>query len=85
MVNMESVMTTRSVASTQAQNHFGQILDDVIQNDTRYVIKRRGVPQAIVLSLADFGRLLADKSERTKMENLVHELRPVYDLGETVV
>jgi prevent-host-death family protein len=82
--NMENPTMIRSVASTQAQNHFGQILDDVIQNDTRYVIKRRGVPQVVVLSLVDFERLLADEDERIRMGNVVRELQPVYNLGETV-
>jgi prevent-host-death family protein len=77
-------MATRSIASTQAQNHFGQILDDVIRNETRYVIKRHGVPQVIVLSLADFGRLLVDEGERARLGEMVRELQPVYDLGETV-
>jgi prevent-host-death family protein len=82
--NMENPTMIRSVASTQAQNHFGQILDDVIQNDTRYVIKRRGVPKVVVLSLVDFERLLADEDERIRMGNVVRELQPVYNLGETV-
>ena len=77
-------MVTRTIASTQAQNHFGQVLDDVIQNDTRYVIKRRGISQAIILSLADFEELLANEHERGRMENVIRELRPVYNLGETI-
>jgi len=78
-------MTTKAIASTLAQNHFGQILDDVIQNDTRYIIKRRGVPQAIVISLADLERLLVDEGELSHLTTTVRELRPVYELGETVV
>ncbi|MBN1812488.1 MAG: hypothetical protein JXA14_11675, partial [Anaerolineae bacterium] len=34
--NREGRVTTRTISSTTAQNHFGQILDDVIQNHTRY-------------------------------------------------
>jgi prevent-host-death family protein len=78
-------MTTRTIPSTTAQNHFGQILDDVIQNHTRYIIKRRGVPQAIMLNLSDFEQLLTDERERARVETMVRELQPVYDLGETVV
>jgi prevent-host-death family protein len=77
-------VTTRTISSTTAQNHFGQILDDVIQNHTRYVIKRRGAPQAIVLNLSDFERLLADERERSRIGIIIRELRPVYDLGEAV-
>ena len=59
-------MTTKTVSSTTAQNNFGRILDDVVQNEARYVIKRRSSSQAILLSLADFESLLvAHEGERT--------------------
>ena len=78
-------MTTKTIPSTQAQNNFGRILDDVIQNDTRYVIKRRNTPQVILLSLSDLERLLtANEIERKEIRNVIRELSPVYDLGETV-
>jgi len=78
-------MTTKTIPSTEAQNNFGRILDDVIQNDTRYVIKRRNISQAILLSLPDFERLLAaSENERKQMGNVIRELSPVYNLGETI-
>ena len=77
-------MSTKTIASTPAQNNFGQILDDVIQNNTRYIIKRRGSPQAVILSLSDLERLLMDEAERSRMENVVRELRPAYGLGDMV-
>lgn len=77
-------MKIKTIASTEAQNNFGQILNDVIQNSTRYVIKRRNLPQAIVLSLADFEHLLSSPDEQRKMADRVHELTPVYSLGEII-
>ena len=78
-------MTTRTIPSTEAQNNFGRILDDAIQNGTRYVIKRRDTPQAILLSLSDLERLLtANEIERKEIRNVIRELSPVYNLGETV-
>lgn len=78
-------MATKTISSTVAQNNFGRILDDVIQNDSRYVIKRRGLPQALLLSLSDFKRLLAaNDQERLAIERLLREIGPVYELGETV-
>lgn len=77
-------MATKMVASTKIQNNFGAILDDVIQNRTRYVIKRRGVPQAIMLSLSDLEKILDDKSQQRKIGKVVSELSPTYDLGETI-
>lgn len=73
------------IASTEAQNHFGTILDDVIRNRTRYVIKRRGVPQVIVLSLSDLEHLLVDEYQQGKIKRIIRELTPEYSLGETIV
>jgi len=78
-------VTTKTIPSTEAQNNFGRILDDVVQNDTRYIIKRRNTSQAILLNLSDFERLLAaGKGERAEMGNIIRELSPAYDFGETV-
>lgn len=77
-------MKTKTIASTEAQNNFGRILNDVIQNNTRYVIKRHNSPQAIILSLADFEQLLTNQNEQNKMINIVRELAPVYSLGEAI-
>ena len=77
-------MQTKTIASTTAQNNFGQILDDVAHNNTRYIVKRRNVSQAILLSLSDFENLLSNQSEREKMQHLVRELSPTYQLGESL-
>jgi len=78
-------MGTKLIASTEAQNNFGRILDDVVQNGTRYVIRRRNTSQAIILSIADFESLLsADESERRKLEKLIRELSPAYSFGKSV-
>ena len=58
--------TSKTIASTEIQNNFGLILNDVIQNSTRYIVKRHNQPQAILLSLADFERLLANQKSKAK-------------------
>lgn len=78
-------MKTKLVASTEAQNNFGRVLDDVVQNGTRYVIRRRNASQAIILSIADFENILsANESERKKLEKVIRELSPVYSIGESI-
>lgn len=85
MAGLEANMITKMIPSTEAQNNFGSILDDVTQNDTRYVIKRRNTPQAILLSLSDLQRILtANEIDRREIETVIQELSPVYNLGETV-
>lgn len=75
---------TKAIASTDAQNNFGQVLSDVVQNHTRYVIKRHSLPQAIILSLADFEQIMINQNEQQKMVGMLRELGPVYQLGETI-
>lgn len=78
-------MKTKLIASTEAQNNFGRILDDVVQNGTRYVIRRRNASQAIILSIGDLESLLAgDEIERNKLEKVIRELTPVYSIGESI-
>lgn len=79
------MVSIKLIASTDAQNNFGRVLDDVTQNGTRYVIRRRNSSQAIILSLADFESiLLLGDSERKRLEKTIKELSPVYLLGEKV-
>jgi len=83
--NMDKLMNTRLISSTDAQNNFGRILDDVVQNGTRYVVQRRSSSQAIILSIADFERILAaGDTDRKKLEKLVRELSPNYMIGQSV-
>ena len=59
--------------------------DDVVQNGTRYIIRRRNTSQAILLSIADFESLLSgDETERHKLEKVVRELSPSYTFGESI-
>lgn len=77
-------MAIKSVSSTQAQNNFGQVIDDVIQNHTRYIVERRGIPKAVILSFDDFARILNDAKERQEMGSIIRELQPEYGVGQVV-
>lgn len=77
-------MNTKSIASTQAQNNFGQVLDDVTHHRSRYIIERRGIPQAIILSFDDFAKLMGDAKERQQIDSIIRELQPEYGLGRVV-
>jgi prevent-host-death family protein len=78
-------MAMKAISSTKAKNHFGGILDDIIQNNTKYIIKRHGTPQAIVLSLSDFEEVLNDAQKQYNIGRVIRELKPEYDLGETIL
>jgi prevent-host-death family protein len=81
---MNNKPTLKFILSTQAQNNFGRLLDDVSENRTRYVVKRFGHPKAVLISLDDFERLLANEAEGEKYLRILRENRPEYVLGETV-
>ena len=78
------MVTTKSISSTKAQNNFGRVLDDITHNQTRYIVKRRGVPQVIILSFDDFANVLSNTHKRKQMHTMLRELRPEYQLGEIV-
>ena len=80
----ECLMTTKTISSTEAQNNFGRILDDVVQNNARYILKRRSSAMALIISLPDFHNLLSNQSEQTKVERLIREISPIYEFGEPV-
>ncbi|MEW6287289.1 MAG: type II toxin-antitoxin system Phd/YefM family antitoxin, partial [Chloroflexota bacterium] len=85
IANLETCMpTSKTIASTEVQNNFGLILTDVVQNNTRYIVKRHNLPQAIILSLADFEQLLTNQKEQGEMAQMVRELAPVYKIGEAI-
>ena len=77
-------MATKYISSTQAQNNFGQVLDDVTRTGTRYIVKRRGRPEAVVLSFDDFMHVLEHEEDRAQLNRLLKEVRPIYALGEPV-
>jgi prevent-host-death family protein len=77
-------LAIKSVSSTQAQNNFGQVVDDVTQNHTRYIVERRGNPKAVILSFEDFARVLNDAKERQEMGAIIKELQPEYGVGQVV-
>jgi prevent-host-death family protein len=76
--------TTKSISSTEAQNKFGQVLNEVSQNQTRYIVERHGHPQAVILSFDDFTRILNDERERQNMHAVLKEIRPLYELGRVI-
>jgi prevent-host-death family protein len=78
-------MQTKLIASTEAQNNFGRVLDDVVQNNTRYIIQRRGTSQAVLMSMADLEQLLAGEANmRERLGHIIREQSPRYVIGEAL-
>ena len=81
---MKNQPLTRFILSTEAQNNFGRLLDDVSANGTRYIIKRFGAPKAVVVPVEDFERLLQGESDAQTTLQILRESRAEYHLGESV-
>lgn len=81
---MKSGRETKFIISTEAQNHFGQLLDDVAANGTRYIVKRFSAPKAAIISLEDLETLLAGESNGQTYLQVLQESRPTYSLGEPI-
>ena len=50
----KSANVTNVVSAVEARTQFGQLLRRVTRNNERFVIDRRGEPQAIIMSLDDY-------------------------------
>lgn len=74
-------MATRSILSSEAKANFAQLVDDVYSRGTRYIIQRFDTPRAVLISLADYQRLLAAEEAGVQV---VRESRPsyTYTLGQ---
>jgi len=77
-------MATKTISSTDVQNNFGHVLTDIAQNHIRYIVPSHGMPQMVMLSFDDFADILQDSSERDKALNLIREVRPQYQLGQSL-
>ena len=49
----------RVVNATEARVHFGELLRRVRERDETVVVERGGIPQVVVVSIADYERLVA--------------------------
>lgn len=74
----------RFILSTEAQNHFGWLLDDVSSRGTRYVIKRFGTPKAAIIPLEDLETLLSSEEQGEEYLHILRESRAEYSLGEAM-
>jgi prevent-host-death family protein len=49
----------RTVSATEARVHFGDLLQRLTRDEDVVIVERGGIPQAVVLSIGEYERLLA--------------------------
>jgi len=79
MARESKAVHTRTILSSEAKANFGQVVDDVYSRGTRYIIQRFDTPRAVLISLADYQRLLAADEAGVQV---LREARSAYTLGE---
>ena len=70
----------KTLAATEAQNHFGELLDSAQQEPV--TIHRKGQPVAVIMSVEDFERL--QRFEEVEGEVRLAESLVDYRAGRTV-
>jgi len=59
-------MTIKTINSTQAQNNFGSLLEDVSENGTQYLVQRFGRPTLVRIWFAGLSARDSDQSRNDK-------------------
>ena len=74
----------RVVSATEARNRFGELMRWVVESQQPVIVKRGGKPHVVVLSVAEYERLLADQREEEPWKELVDRAREQIraELGE---
>ena len=83
-IDKNKKMNIKFILSTEAQNHFGRLLDDVSSGHTRYIVKRFGTPKAAIIPLKDLETLLSSEEQGEEYLHILRESRSDYSLGEAI-
>lgn len=65
----------RVVTATEARIRFGELLRRVAENRESVIVERGGKPQAVVLSVSEYERLVEGQQDRNEWKTLVAEAR----------
>ena len=72
---------TQTMPAVTARTRFGQVLDDVQRRRRRVVIRRRGIPVAVLVPMDDLEQLqLLAERRRSAMEVLRHSREAFADV-----
>ncbi|HEY63480.1 MAG TPA: type II toxin-antitoxin system Phd/YefM family antitoxin [Caldilineae bacterium] len=74
----------RVVSATEARIRFGELMRWVVENQEPVIVERGGKPHVVVLSIAEYRRLLAGQQAQEDWKALVQQAREQIraELGE---
>ena len=64
----------RVVTATEARIRFGELLRRVAENRESVIVERGGKPQAVVLSVSEYERLVEGQQDRNDWKTLVAQV-----------
>ena len=78
----------KEITALKLRHNLGEILDEVANNRERFLVKRSGIPAAIILSLSDYDDLqdlfdTALEQKDPKYQQSLHDARQEIEVGET--
>lgn len=78
----------KEITALKLRHNLGEVLDQVANNQERFLVKRSGIPAAVILSLADFEALqdLADtwqEQDDPVFQQSLREARREIEEGKT--
>ena len=66
---------TRVLSATEARTHFGALMREVVERQEPVIVQSGGKPQVVVISVAEYERLLAEQREPEDWWALVQRAR----------
>jgi len=51
---MKNVPITKSIDALSARTRFGEVMEEAEQENTRFLVNRRGKPKVVILSVQDY-------------------------------
>ena len=83
---MAKTKTTKAVPAFEAKTHFGQLLDEVDSRGSRFLVKRRGKPVAVIMGIEEFEDMLevAEEEADPAFQVSLKKAKKEYELGETI-
>lgn len=79
-----SKSTSKIIDAHDARVHFGQLLDELQNENISFIVQRRGKPAAVILNIDDYRDFVEIQMEVSDKEinNALRESKKQFELGE---
>ena len=69
-------MTVETIPAVMARTHFGEIMKKSYKKGSRFVVEKSGIPMVVILSAADYARMVEAGEERFKILDRIKSKLP---------